>query len=383
MDITFSIDMRGVDAVQEEQIKMLRNALASAHINILLGSAFSIERVPTLERRESWFCAVENELRKSPTDRAWVTALALLKAEYFLAVMKPLDGVGPTDQQVQLVNTLVHLVRDRGVAVAPRRLNVFTTNYDPLLELALEQRRVPFNDGFVGRDEPVFDASVFSRLQYEQSLFMEYSSQVPTVNVLKPHGSLTWRKAGDKIVYSKAGETIRTCLEGYDGLDALQALKALGDLVKSECDEAGLVRLGDVVNRLTDEESSLVNSFGNRYDQTLCLVNPSKKKFEETLLERSYYDLLRIYANELDRNNALLLVFGFSFADEHIRELTVRAAKSNPRLIVAISCYSIEDKETMASYFAGCDNVWYIVPEAGEHVTLEEFSRGLAWATRS
>ena len=43
----------------------------------------------------------------------------------------------------------------------------------------------------------------------------------------------------------------------------------------------------------------------------IVLDNVSKK-FGETVLERYYYDLLRIYANELDRNNALLLVFGFS-----------------------------------------------------------------------
>ena len=73
-------------------------------------------------------------------------------------------------------------------------MNFFTTNYDPLIELSLESLGVPFNDGFVGRGKPRFDPSAFSRLMCEQSLFMEYTSQVTTANVLKVHGSLTWRR---------------------------------------------------------------------------------------------------------------------------------------------------------------------------------------------
>lgn len=60
-----------------------------------------------------------------------------------------------------------------------------------MIELSLEELNVPFNDGFTGRVKPVFDPSSFSRLMCEQSLFMEYTSQVATANVLKAHGSLT------------------------------------------------------------------------------------------------------------------------------------------------------------------------------------------------
>lgn len=383
MDLTFNFNKDGnLKDNGDSRFKTLRNALASAHVNVLLGSAFSQERVPTLGHRESWFCATERMMREQSDDDAWATALALLKAEYYLSIMAPLRGARPTEGQVRLAETLVHLVRDRGAAVAPRRLNVFTTNYDPLLELALEELRVPFNDGFVGRDSPFFDPSAFSRLQYEQSLFMEYSTQVTTVNVMKPHGSLTWRRDGDRVVYSRPDDTLRACLEGCDGLGGLDALKTLAGLLDSECDDAGLQELHDLAVRLTADEESLLRRFARRYDSTLCVVNPSKRKFEETLLERSYYDLLRIYANELDRNKALLLAFGFSFADEHIRELTVRAAHSNPRLVVAVSCYSKESKAALEPYFRGLDNVWYIVPDEGGHVGLDEFTRGLSWATR-
>jgi hypothetical protein len=58
------------------------------------------------------------------------------------------------------------------------------------------------------------------------------------------------------------------------------------------------------------------------------IVNPSKKKFEDTVLNETHYDLLRIYNNELEKENGVLFVMGFSFADEHIRELTLRVANT-------------------------------------------------------
>ena len=66
------------------------------------------------------------------------------------------------------------------------------------------------------------------------------------------------------------------------------------------------------------------------------IVNPTKKKFEDTTLNQTYYDLLRIYANELEKENSVLFVLGFSFADEHIRDLTLRVANTNPTLKIYI-----------------------------------------------
>jgi len=38
------------------------------------------------------------------------------------------------------------------------------------------------------------------------------------------------------------------------------------------------------------------------------IVNPAKTKFEDTLLNQYYYDLLRIYSNELEKENSVLFV---------------------------------------------------------------------------
>lgn len=362
----------------DDNSKFLRNALSCGHINVLLGSGFSAGVVPTLEGRESWFRAVEEKKLESSTNDVWESALRLLKAEYFRSVMLPLETKVPTPDQASALRSLLGLVRDRETTTIPKRINLFTTNYDPLIERALDGHSASYNDGFVGREHPKFDSSAYSRLQYEQSLFMEYKAQVATTNVIKPHGSLTWRRDGESVMYSNPGGTLQACLSGCEDIRTLSVLDDVRGLVKNDCDDSSLGNLEGQALWLSEEEKTLLARFEEQYDSTLCIVNPTKKKFGETVLERYYYDLLRIYANELDRNNALLLVFGFSFADEHIRELTVRAARSNPKLLIFISCYKADDAGSYEDHFVDCDNVILLVPEDGLKLGLDVFARGLS-----
>lgn len=365
-------------------LKFLRNVFASAHINLLLGSGFSISVVPTLGNRESWFQEVDVRVRDNPHDAVWCVVRGLLRAEYFKSVMLPLRGVRPDSLQVGFVSAVTHLVSERGTTTLPGRVNFFTTNYDPMVELSLEELGLPFNDGFTGRSNPVFDPSSFSRLMCEQSLFMEYTSQVTTANVLKAHGSLTWRKdgGGSRIIYSDVSDTLDSCSDGYaDVLDS-GGVDKVKDFVAKEYSEAGLTALRNLAAELVEQERDKVDDFVRKYDSMLCIVNPSKRKFEETVLEQSYYDLLRIYANELDRNNALLLVFGFSFADEHIQELTRRAVRSNPKLMVLISCHSRKDVDWYGSLFPNADNVYCLVPKHDEKIGLDELTEVLRCVTR-
>lgn len=75
----------------------------------------------------------------------------------------------------------------------PHPIEVFTTNYDLLLEQALERAKTPYFDGFTGASEPFFDPSSVA------------SNDLPPrwVRVWKLHGSLGWQANGK-------GEVIRT-----------------------------------------------------------------------------------------------------------------------------------------------------------------------------
>ena len=387
-EIVVSLDDNDNSCIEEENAKFLRKVFASAHINVLLGSGFSGSVVPVLQGRESWFQTVDEYIRDCPGNERemWLSARALLRAEYFKSIMHPLCEADATELQKALVASACRLIENRGTTTLPKRVNFFTTNYDPLIELSLESLGVPFNDGFVGRGKPRFDPSAFRRLMCEQSLFMEYTSQVTTANVLKAHGSLTWRRVGGfdrkEIAYSSVESTLDDCIEGHESVLGLPAISELATLVEKPCDAAPFESFMKLVDDLSSDEIALLLSFATSYDSTLCIVNPAKRKFEETVLEQSYYDLLRIYANELDRNNSLLLVFGFSFADEHILELTKRAIRSNPKLIVLISCHTRGDAAWYRSLFPNADNVYLLVPKEDKEIGLGELTEVLRCVAR-
>jgi len=102
------------------------------------------------------------------------------------------------------------------------------------------------------------------------------------------------------------------------------------------------------------------------------IVNPTEKKFKDTTLNQTYYDLLRIYANELEKENSVLFVLGFSFSDKHIRDLTLRAANTNPTLKIYILSYG----ETITQEYQKLEdaknrNVEILFPNEGENYDFE------------
>jgi hypothetical protein len=101
-----------------------------------------------------------------------------------LAVNKTLpDGISAYTELVTWINGT-----SRQHAV-----EVFTTNYDQLLEQALERQRAPYFDGFAGSHAPFFDPSSVA------------SNDLPSrwTRVWKLHGSLGWKA-------NLVGEIVRT-----------------------------------------------------------------------------------------------------------------------------------------------------------------------------
>ena len=90
-------------------------------------------------------------------------------------------------------------------------------------------------------------------------------------------------------------------------------------------------------------------------------------------MDSTYYELLRIYANELDREGTLLVSFGFSFGDSHILDITKRALK-NPTLKLVAFAFSDADRETFLKRFDGCNNVDIIAPGTLTNIDFARFN---------
>ena len=126
------------------------------------------------------------------------------------------------------------------------------------------------------------------------------------------------------------------------------------------------VDAGDLIGQVTsDVVPEAVTRFTAAYD-ALGIVNPDKQKFASTVLNETYYELIRRFANALEKENSVLFVHGFSFRDEHLRDLVLRAARTNPTLEVIIFCYSRADRAEYEKLLPDLDikngNVLYVTP---------------------
>jgi hypothetical protein len=325
------VSLRGTTTPDE-----LRDILQDAHINFLVGAGTSSGIFEVLGDLE----IALTKLASDTTDPVKVRIVrAALYAKFFdgVAVKNELL-LNRDDSTKQLfadhrafLRTINQLLVRRRSSILNKQANLFTTNIDLLLELTLDDLGIDLNDGFTGRFKLHFDTSNFGALRYRRSLQYENLSEVPTFNLLKLHGSAAWDSSDDsKNIYFdpelKQVAKVKTALsEARTDL----APVAIADTIDLEALLTAAESIDDTTN---------IDAFVEQYEQ-LAIINPTKEKFQTTVLNDNYYDLLRVLSNELEKENSVLLVMGFSFRDEHIKHLIVRAARSNPTLRVVVFCF--------------------------------------------
>lgn len=166
---------------------------------------------------------------------------------------------------------------------------IFTTNYDLLLEKGLEtEPGVPFFDGFIGSVTAFFIPESVEADGSRESM----SNYPPTswVRLWKVHGSIGWRMGTDEIT--------------------------------------GRRRIYRTGAPLTDNDDEL-------------LIYPARQKYEESrkLPYMAYTDRLRRFVS---LGESLLLVLGYSFRDEHLNEVIFQGLRSNVRFNVVAFVYNDE-----------------------------------------
>lgn len=341
----------------------LRDTIQDCNLNFLLGSGLSSPYLKTLGQIEMLLTRLEQTSLTSDQER--IIKCSLYKA-YFDGVMskncKILEGdvdAGPVlNAYDEFLRTINAILLRRKSTILGKEVNLFTTNIDIFLEKALERVGFESNDGFNGRFDPWFSISNFKKSHFRRSPQYDNLSELPTVNLLKLHGSLTWRMQGnDRITFSGDLRHIR---------DALTKSVTPGLLLT--IDEG--TRFDDLVSKSKSKKSdATVDAFLETYDQ-IPIVNPTKTKFRDTLLNQTHYEMLRIYSNELEKENTTLLVLGFSFADEHIREITLRAANSNPTLAINVVAFDSKSATELRSRLPALgirnDNIEITAPPVDE-----------------
>lgn len=260
---------------------------------------------------------------------------------------------------LQSVNTL--LLRRRS-SIINKRANLFTTNVDVAIELAAERLQVELNDGFSGRFKPIFDSGSFGSVKSRRSLQYDNLSEIPTFDLLKLHGSVGWTNAAPSGTEAQSKIYLDPTLAVFMEIEAALE-KARPSLLAITAESDASTLLGEA--ELEAEELANLDAFVGAYEQ-LLIVNPTKQKFGTTVLDQVYYDQLRTFSNELEKENTVLFTIGFSCRDEHIRDLILRAARTNPTLQVVAFAYDsseIEKMETrLESALAPNSNVLVVGP---------------------
>lgn len=315
----------------------------SANLNFLIGSGASLPAIKVLG-------TIENDLQKLLEDekedeyfalaghflsQVWLPHDCLLERSYGVPFAPPvINSVKISRENYDaFITSLERILTRRRTGLLPRRINVFTTNYDLFIEdAATRNNNLLFNDGFNKRmnvwADLEFDAGSYNRSVSATGNLYNYKVELPVVNLIKLHGSLSWEHCQGKLTYN-IGEK--------------------KPLVFASSAELKKWVLGH------------------------ALILPPKEKLKETLLENVYYDLLRTYSNELDKEATLLLVFGFSFADEHLETLTEKALR-NATLKMLIFAYDEVSVNRFMEKFRDYSNV-EIIHRPGGIVDFSEMNK--------
>jgi hypothetical protein len=335
-------------------LDQLRDIVQDAHLNFLVGAGASSELFETLGDIEDMLTVIE----KNPTeDDVQLRARASMYAAFFDAVLVKNEALVAGDVAAESVvaayghflATLNRVLLRRRSAIIDKQVNVFTTNVDLAIEVAAEKLRIELNDGFLGRFAPRFSTSTFGTVVSRRSLQYDNLSEIPTFNLMKLHGSVAWRTEPAAV---GAAAEIRFDYELQGVREIGQALDAVRSRLLPVTKKTKVMDL--LLEPLPADWQGGLDEFVEAYE-ALPIVNPTKEKFRRTVLNQNYYDLLRILSNDLEKENTVLFVLGFSCRDEHIRDLLVRAARTNPTLQIFIFAYRRESVAELESQFDGSE----------------------------
>jgi SIR2-like domain len=157
-------------------------------------------------------------------------------------------------------------------------LEIFTVNYDLLIETALERRGVPYFDGFIGNLRPRFQTELVEARPGKEEAWLPGF----LVRLWKLHGSVNWSWGPDQQV----------------------------------------VRMGQPV---TKDLAAAIYPSDTKYDES--------RRVPFVVLQ----DRLR---RALYQPETLVLISGYSFSDDHLNELLFDAAARRQRSELIVFCYA-------------------------------------------
>lgn len=278
--------------------KELKEFIQSGHINLFIGSGCSLDYLTTLKNIENIMNDVETRVQAQKDYYKLIK-----KSKAVLDESKEIDMVEKSkltktkENYDSFLGFWANTISSRSLHIVNKQVNIFTTNFDMFMEDSCERLGIPYNDGFSGQINPNFSVVNFNKIQRYKSLQFDNTSDIPLFNIIKLHGSVSWQAKEEKIIYSNG------------------------------------VHIADDLDDKTEDR------FDEGYKK-IAVINPNAEKHFETVLDTNYASMLRKFTLELEKENSVLLFFGFSLADKHVKNLLYGVMKTNPTLVVVYFSHS-------------------------------------------
>lgn len=267
---------------KKEKEEIIKNLAITKQLNFLIGSGVSMPAIPLMSKVSG---KDEKEKNENLVKEIKKISRKILKEDF-------------SDKEVEqtyrnyyrFLFQVIQLLNMSNSRQVPRSVNLFTTNYDLFIEKAIDklsiENRFVFNDGANGYFKRYIDSSNYNRVVSYKGLNDNYINEIPSINLIKPHGSVNWKQENDRIL--------------------------VNNNVVADC----------------------------------VVVKPTGIEGQETFLNNYFHDMLRMFQLELDKPQSVLFVIGFSFQDKHIAKMFKRALQ-NCELIAYIFCYSDNEVKTI------------------------------------
>ena len=96
----------------------------------------------------------------------------------------------------RFISAITHFLQTEG-SERPKRVNIFTTNYDLMFEWTLDKyiqdnSLIYFNDGARGVFCRYIDSKNYNLNVSHSGYYDRYIREIPTINLFKMHGSVSW-----------------------------------------------------------------------------------------------------------------------------------------------------------------------------------------------
>ncbi|NPU88336.1 MAG: hypothetical protein HPY87_00100 [Fervidobacterium sp.] len=211
------------------------------------------------------------------------------------------------------------------------RLKIFTANYDTLFEQAASKEKIIVIDGFSYTEPRSFEDSFFDYDFVVRDNVRKLAEPVlvdSVIHLYKLHGSIDW-------FYSREDDEANNSKGGHKDTNRIRVTKG-----------------GRNSNADTDD---------------FVMIYPATAKFEQTFTH-PFFELYSRFMAELKKKNTVLIVIGFSFGDEHIKNAIYNAMKQNRslKLVIVDPCIldtkqkegECENSNELASNFRFLENLY-------------------------